>query len=293
MRLSLLGLILATRSIIIIIAFQDTNVTTLVPSVECFMRYKWCQLLNLTLNATQTRFSISVSSNFSSTGHVMFGNSSFPVLTRVVCDTFRDTRHLHARNQSIEKLENDTFTACSFLQYVTLDHNRLMSLPDGLFVNNKRLEMIQLQSNQLLVLPPNVFHNLRSLQFLQLDRNRLDELPVELFRDLGRLKYLTIFGNPLVVLNAEKMIEYLPNVELISLRDLDLQCDRMNDVMDVFSQGSVIISKFTDYGYQARKRDYQPQIIKGVECLSDQQYQKVMEIRDRKGNIDGIMYKKR
>lgn len=263
-----------------------TDNLKIVPSIECFMRYKWCQLQNLTLNDTQSRFSISVSSNFTSTGHVMFVNSSFPVLTSVVCDTFRNTRHLYARNQSIQNLENSTFKACPFLQYLILDHNRLTTLPDGIFLNNKRLEIIQLQSNQLKFLPATVLHNLRSLQFLQLDRNEITEFPVELFRDLSRLKYLTIFSNPLIDLDAAQMVQRLPNIEIISLRDLDMQCDRMNDVMDIFIQGSVLVSKFTDYGNKVRKRNYQPQNVKGVECLSDQQYEKVLQKQDRKRNYD-------
>lgn len=265
-------------------ALQDNLI--LMPSVECFMQYKWCQLRNLTLNATQSRFSINVSSNFTSTGHIMLVNSSIPVLNSVVCDTFQDTRILYARNQSIQELEKNTLMACSILQFITLDHNRLKSLPDGLFTNNKRLEMIQLQSNQIKVLPVSLFHNLYRLQFLQLDRNDLSLLPVELFRDLSRLKYLTIFSNPLIDINAEKIAEYLPNIGVISLRDLDMQCDRMNDVLDTFIQRSLVISKFTDYGNVVRKRGYKPQNVKGIECLSDQQYEKVLETRDMKHSHD-------
>lgn len=261
------------------------DISTLVPSVECLTRYKWCQIRNLFLNESQSHFTINVSTNFSTSGQVMFVDSSFPILTSVVCDTFRDTKHLHARNQSIVKLENDTFTACSFLQIVTLDNNLLQSLPNGLFQHNKRLELIQLQANQLHMLPPTVFHNLRSLQSLQLDRNLLVQLTGETFRDLSRLKFLTIFSNPLTVLDAEKMIEYLSNIKIISLRDLDMQCDRMNDIIDVFHQGRVIISKFTNYGNEVRRRDYQPQLVKGVECLSDQQYERVLDLLEsRKSN---------
>ena len=61
--------------------------------------------------------------------------------------------------------------------FLSLQGNKLRSVPEDLFRNLSSLETLDLQGNKLRTLPQGLFRNLSSLRRLYLQNNGLEELP--------------------------------------------------------------------------------------------------------------------
>jgi len=86
---------------------------------------------------------------------------------------------------------------CIRLQKLFLQHNGLISLPEGIFDGLGGLKELWLNNNQLFSLPENLFQGLNELQLLELSFNRLVSLPGRLFHGLPRLQRLYLHNNQL------------------------------------------------------------------------------------------------
>lgn len=103
--------------------------------------------------------------------------------------------------------------------------------PSRLFASNKRLQYVRLDHNALLYLPEKIASC--NVETLLLHCNRLEQLPSGLLKHMHRLKIFNISHNQLVSLP-------LPNdrTDLNRLQELYLSCNEFDD--DVFA----IISRY-------------------------------------------------
>ncbi|RXM91851.1 Platelet glycoprotein Ib alpha chain [Acipenser ruthenus] len=86
------------------------------------------------------------------------------------------------------------------LRNLSLAHNLLSSLPEGIFQALGNLKELYLQGNQLQGLPGGVFSELRDLEVLDLSHNGLRALPGTLIHELTKLKTFILHDNSLVFL---------------------------------------------------------------------------------------------
>ncbi|MBN3270570.1 GP1BA protein, partial [Polyodon spathula] len=84
------------------------------------------------------------------------------------------------------------------LHNLSLAHNLLSALPEGIFQALRNLKELYLQGNQLQRLPGGVFSELRDLEVLDLSHNGLRALPGTLIHELTKLKTFYLHDNSLV-----------------------------------------------------------------------------------------------
>ena len=111
--------------------------------------------------------------------------------------------YLHLENMNLTELPAGVFDGLEHLNlFLSLQGNKLRTLPAGLFRHLSSLEKLDLQGNGLRTLPEGLFRHLSSLEKLDLQGNGLRTLPEGLFRNLSSLEKLDLQGNKLRTLPA-------------------------------------------------------------------------------------------
>ncbi|XP_033756871.1 leucine-rich repeat-containing protein 15-like [Pecten maximus] len=105
------------------------------------------------------------------------------------------------------------------LRQLNLGHNKLTSVPVGLFFNMNALEYLNLDSNQITSLKPSTFQGLQSLDYMDLSYNKLPSISTGAFLHTPRLTQLDIRGQDTLIFNLSRQgIQGLEN----TLEDLIL-----------------------------------------------------------------------
>jgi len=156
----------------------------------------------------------------------------------ILCDSLPNVRDITLHNIKLEKIEDRTFDNCKLLVEILLTRNnlnsisenalienhelqtikifknkKLMTLPEELFINQRKVQLLQLDQNLITDLPKKIFYNLRALEELWLSENNLKVLRAEWFENLESLKILKVFENPIEELsvncfkNLKKLVE--------------------------------------------------------------------------------------
>ncbi|PFX12341.1 G-protein coupled receptor GRL101, partial [Stylophora pistillata] len=105
------------------------------------------------------------------------------------------------RNLSSDQLPKYTIENVSRIENLTLDFNKLETLPSDIFQRFKLYDL-RLSGNQLEKLPRDIFHKLPALEKLDLSYNQLLSLPRGILRNNVKLEELAVYENN---------IDYLPS----------------------------------------------------------------------------------
>ncbi|MCY4374752.1 MAG: fibronectin type III domain-containing protein, partial [Spirochaetaceae bacterium] len=117
-------------------------------------------------------------------------------------------------HRGIERLQVGDFDGLANVERLTLDGNRLQSLPLGLFVDLGKLRTLGLSANDGLTLTDTVFDGLTSLTALDLGGNSLQSLPPYVFDGLRALETLDLSDNSLAAIPAGALAGIGPLSEL-------------------------------------------------------------------------------
>ncbi|XP_021361115.1 leucine-rich repeat-containing protein 70-like [Mizuhopecten yessoensis] len=105
------------------------------------------------------------------------------------------------------------------LRQLNLGHNKMTSMPVGLFFNMNALEYLNLDSNQIALVQTSTFQGLQSLDYMDLSYNKLSSLSAGAFLHTPKLTQLDIRGEDTPVFNLSRQgIQGLEN----TLEDLIL-----------------------------------------------------------------------
>ena len=105
-------------------------------------------------------------------------------------------KYLYIRyNPQLSSLPACLFQSATFLEWIDLSHNSLITLPPGVFQGLTFLESVDLSYNQLNSLPLNMFQSITRLELLILSHNQLSSLPPGIFHGLQRIDFLSIHSN--------------------------------------------------------------------------------------------------
>ncbi|KAF2884862.1 hypothetical protein ILUMI_21339 [Ignelater luminosus] len=138
---------------------------------------------------------------------------------------------LELSHNSIETVSLFAFYDLENLKFISLATNKLHTIPQNLFINNKLIERIFLNGNPNLVeLPNRLFSNLTKLNTVTLSECGLKYLPEDLFLESINLQDISLDTN---------QIEYLPNKifrNLENLENIDLGYNKIKELpKDLFS----------------------------------------------------------
>ena len=99
-----------------------------------------------------------------------------------------------------------------------LAHNRLVTLPEGLFEDMEKLGWVRLNNNRLIELDANRFSGLDSLHTVNLDVNNLRTIPPGLFTAHQNLQKISLERNELIAIPAGAF-DGLVNIHTLQLRN--------------------------------------------------------------------------
>lgn len=166
-----------------------------------------------------------------------------------ICSVFVDLEKIDIGALSIEKVSKFAFSKCTHLRSIAMYRNNITFLDIKLLWNVVELEVLQLTGNQLTYIHPKVFKNLK------------------------RLRELYLRNNPLINLDSDQMVKYMPSLREVYLQDTDIECGRMNDIIEAFEEIDAIMK--TD-SLVDRHRDYEPSKVHDIICLEMEQHKIVI-----------------
>ncbi|XP_055849646.1 relaxin receptor 1 isoform X2 [Episyrphus balteatus] len=92
-------------------------------------------------------------------------------------------------------LQNDSFQGLNNLNYLSLMHNNISTIPIATFFSQTNLEKLKLSYNKIETLPKGSFRGLISLEWLFLNSNRLREFSFDNLMDMPKLQWLNLTDN--------------------------------------------------------------------------------------------------
>ncbi|NP_001116821.1 18 wheeler precursor [Bombyx mori] len=177
----------------------------------------------------------------------------------------RSLQHLYLQHNNITDISNEAFDGLISMRVLNISHNRLHTLPEGLFVNARELREIYLNDNSIYELARGIFHRLEQLIVLDISSNQLTSNHIDdgTFLGLIRLIVLNLSNNALTrvdgktfkdlfvlqILNLKNnSIGYIEDnafLPLYNLHTLNLAENRLHTIDENLFNGLFVLSKLT------------------------------------------------
>lgn len=114
------------------------------------------------------------------------------------------------------------------------------------------------------------FQGCNELVYVNLQENNLIKVGVNAFKGLSKLEELWLWSNQLFDFDIEGILTNHRNLKEICLADNNFKCSRLREILDFLKTKNI---KVDPYVRQLRKRDYTPDKIEDIHCLSDSQWE--------------------
>lgn len=209
-----------------------------------------CTLINVRFKLFEDRF-VPIADVPSAIVALWFLRSSVPILNvQDSCQEFPKLERIQAHRQSVEQIAENCFRGCKNLKHLILHENKIRQFSSELFLDTPNLE------------------------FLSFAGNHLAHVPIELFKVTRKLKKFSVYSNPLLELNAEKIVKYSNGtLNEIWLQDTNIECDRIKKILIAFESQKIEVSKFS-YRQFLRPRNYSVAFVDGFMCLPEEEHEK-------------------
>lgn len=200
------------------------------PTFKCQLNERRiCQFYNIHLNTTYFNWQ-PTADDPSTVRFIEFTESTIPVMTKDICETFPVLTFLDLYNVGIREITQGAFDSCSELSNLMLQRNLLKRIPSRAFEKLTNLLMLNLKDNQLEQLDPGCFSKLSRLMFLDVAGNNLIDFSPQLVQQNTELTYLYVDSNYLSDVAVEKLVELLPIVQRIEFDDNAIRCSRVAEM---------------------------------------------------------------
>lgn len=192
-------------------------------------------------------------------------NSKLEVLTSYVCETLPFLTTFNVKGVGLVAVDVNALDKCTKLEKVFLSFNSLTDLPTGIFDSNENLLSVYLSDNKFTTVDDQLFKNNKNLDDVYLHRNRLRSLPPRLFENnpkvtlvslgdnqlndlsfveempvLKNLAVLNLENNQIFDMDAEKLLEKVPNLMFIDLSGTNyFLCKRQKEIEEFFETKNV------------------------------------------------------
>lgn len=130
-------------------------------------------------------------------GLLIGGASSVDGETDTIFNTFPKVTYYGLLYHTIERISNDNFTDCLWLEGLDISNGKLMKIESDALHDLIRLRDIDFSKNQLDYIHPQTFQPLSSLEKLNLSNNKLFAIESETFSVLRKLNFLDLRNNQL------------------------------------------------------------------------------------------------
>lgn len=222
------------------------------------------------LNLTRDSYEIEVDWNYLDHITTIVLHGTVPILSATkICEALPNLERFFAEKVSLEEIEENSFQRCSNLKYLSLDDNKFIKLERNAFQGLSKLETLFIKNGNIIVIDLDLTH-LEQLSVLGLRQLNITILPAEVLREQNHLKELYLYSNNLFDLDIERVLTYLPNLQIIHLADNNFKCNRLMEILDLLNNKNIRAWTTVD---QLRKRNYTPNKIGEIHCLTDQQWE--------------------
>lgn len=227
-----------------------------------------CEVSGIAVSFEEPHLNLNSAVDISKVSYTILSSSTIPVLTSDICNSLPYLNRIDVHKNAIEIVDEDAFVNCSSLTKVELYENKIKQINPNTFNQNLRLQYIYLQKNLITEIPKNLFQNLTNLKELFLTENKIVEFPAEAMQNLTSLTNFGLQSNKMFDFDVEKCVEYIPNLQVIYLRDNNIECSRWTQIKENLLGSRISIS---NYIYSTRKRSYKISKVDGFECLTKEQ----------------------
>ena len=159
---------------------------------------------------------------------------------------FRNLKGVFIENQQLRLGDKPLFPSSDGLNYLSLHHCSLHSLPRSALTGLMNLVMLNISNNNTSSLHRHVFHDLTNLTILRMDNNKLTTLDISVFQRMKYLQFLHLSGNHLNSIDGEVAI-------MPSLLVLDLSGNRLSVIRKNLFRDSPMLSVIILHNNSIRK----------------------------------------
>lgn len=236
------------------------------PVYRCTISGLTCTFSKVILNETHYEW-IPTSDDSDVVRTVEFSDSTMTVVTKGICEEFKFLRELKITGQNVEEIKEDAFHACYGLTILRLYINKIKKIHANTFLYTKNLEQLELYENQIKKLGDyQIFSNLQNLTHLHFGRNNLTEFSPELIRYNKNLLHIYVYSNDLSELEVETILDFVPNLQRLSLDDNEISCTRLVQIFELLESKDIEFHLTANY----KVRYYPREIILGsLKCNPD------------------------
>lgn len=175
-----------------------------------------------------------------SISHVEVFNSTVHFIPNVLFNKFQNLNSLYLYNARPISLDENSFSNCSNLVFLTLSENRIKRIPVGVFQECNNLDSIDLIKNDISEVFQNTFKGLNNLIRLNLSHNNISVIFAGAFDSMPRLSILNFADNQIQKIHSTSLHT------LVHLRILDASSNICIDksFMNIHNVQANVISYF-------------------------------------------------
>lgn len=192
-----------------------------------------------------------------------------PILTNGVCEVMPNLVRFFAENVSLEEIQANAFQGCDNLYELYLYGNNFVNFDRSAFKGMSNLREIWVSGGNVSSIDLDLSDS-KKLTVLALRNMGINVFPAETLREQIHLRDLYLYSNNLFDLDVERILQYTPYLRKINLGDNNFKCSRLREMLDILKLRNVEANSFIRH---ERERDYYPDDINGIHCLTDEQWE--------------------
>lgn len=197
---------------------------------------------------------------------------SLNVLTSDICKAFPNLKIFYAWDFIIDEVKEDAFQPCKNVERITLYNNRLKNkLKKNTFKGMKSLVALEVGYNDL----GNVDFDLTGevLEKVILYGLNITVYNPGMLHNQPNVHRLALYSNKLFNIDIDTIVKMHPKLEILDLADNNFKCSRLKEILAITKAKNIDARNFTVFN-KVRERNYIPEKINGIHCLSDDQFEK-------------------
>lgn len=198
----------------------------------------------------------------------LFGN--VPIISSGICDAFPNLKGFFAAVVNAEEIEENSFQGCKNLRVIELSWNKFIKFERNTLRGLSNLTRLRLGGGKNVSIIDLDLTDSKQLIELKLCNLNISELSTDVISEQKNLEELQLWSNNLFDLNVEAILQYAPHLQVISLADNNFKCTRLREILSVLRSKNITSNT---YAYPLRRRSYRPEMIDGVHCLNDLQWE--------------------
>lgn len=235
--------------------------------------YNWCIFKGISTTETHPFFEPSYRNRWQ-VERITFDNSTIPILTSEICETFPNLLHLELRGCSLNRIQ-DRALSCDKLEFFSIEGNVVTEINPNLLWYKPNLKTIDFSNNKLTYIDVKMFESTKNLVHLELSNNNLFHLDIAGIPNLENLRQLYINNNNLLDLDETALVTKFPNLRILGLEGNLFQCQNLETMLKVIGERNIKLEPLLIFR-RTRLLVHSRSAINNVDCFDRDFHSKVV-----------------